>query len=112
MVFGLDEQDVTAMRDVLARHPQVEQAVIYGSRATGRYRYNSDIDLTLMGTSLDFATLSEIDHELDDLMMPYFIDLSIFQHIDNPSLVERIQEDGKVLYEKQPSATTPAPPTP
>ena len=33
---------------VLAAHPGVEQALLYGSRAKGNYRPGSDIDLCLV----------------------------------------------------------------
>ena len=44
--FGLPEHAVDKIRQVLAAHPEVERAVVYGSRAKGNYRNGSDIDLT------------------------------------------------------------------
>jgi predicted nucleotidyltransferase len=49
--------------------------VLYGSRAKGNYRPGSDIDLTLLGESLNLTELQKIELELDDLMLPYKIDL-------------------------------------
>lgn len=68
---------------VFAQFSAVESAVLYGSRAKGTHRVGSDIDLTLMGASLTHDDLNQIAAALDDLLLPYTIDLSIFAYIDN-----------------------------
>ena len=74
--------------------------VLYGSRARGTYKTGSDIDLTLWGAELTHSVLSRIDTELDELLLPYMIDLSIFRQIENPEMVKHIQRDGVSLYER------------
>ena len=101
--FGLKEATVQQSGVVLARYPQVEKAVLYGSRAKGNYRNGSDIDLTLCGEAdLTLHVLYRISDELDDLLLPYTIDLSIFSHIGDPDLIEHIQRLGMTFYEKEP----------
>lgn len=101
MRFGLTEEVLHKMNKVFRRYPQVAQAILYGSRAMGRHRYNSDIDLTLLGTNLDLKMLFRIETELDDLLIPYKIDLSNIDHIDNPDLVDHIRRVGKVFYQRE-----------
>jgi len=60
--------------------------ILYGSRARGNYRNGSDIDLALVGKELDLTTLFKVETELDDLLLPYKIDLSIHHKIENPDL--------------------------
>ncbi len=98
--FGLEASQIAAIRDVFTRHPDIEQAIVYGSRAKGDYRPWSDIDITLLGEQLDFSTLLQIENELDDLLLPYKIDLSLYHHIDDEPLLAHIRRVGKVLYEK------------
>ena len=100
MKYGLSERTLQKIQSVLSRYPQVEKAILYGSRAAGTYRNGSDIDLTLCGEALTHSVLSRIDTELDDLLLPYTIDLSIFHQIDNPAMVEQIQRIGIDFYEK------------
>ena len=45
--FLVKEAIIRKIRAVLAEFPQVEKAVLYGSRAKGDYKNSSDIDLTL-----------------------------------------------------------------
>ncbi len=100
MKYGLSNRTLQKIQSVLSHYPQVERAILYGSRATGTYRNGSDIDLTLYGDALTHSILSRIDTELDDLLLPYTIDLSIFDQIDNPVMVEQIQRIGVNFYEK------------
>lgn len=100
MKYGLSERTFQKIQGVLSHYPQVERAILSGSRATNTYRNGSDIDLTLCGDTLTHSVLSRIDTELDDLLLPYTIDLSIFHQIDNPDMVEQIQRIGVNFYEK------------
>lgn len=100
MKYGLSDRTLQKIRGVFSHYPQVEKAILYGSRATSTYRNGSDIDLTLYGAALTHSVLSRIDTELDDLLLPYTIDLSIFHQIDNPAMVAQIQRVGVNFYEK------------
>mgnify|MGYP006292978647 CR=1 FL=1 len=96
-LFGLPAEDYRRLCAVFARHPGVTSAIIYGSRATGRHRPNSDIDLTLEG-AIPWAEFLAIETELDDLLLPYTIDLSLKAQIDNPALLEHIESNGRQFY--------------
>ena len=98
MPYGLTDEDIQAITGVFDQYPAIEQAILYGSRAKGNYRPNSDIDLSLKGESLTLSTLFQIENDLDDLLLPYKIDLSIFHKIDNPDLVEHIERVGMVFF--------------
>lgn len=88
--------------DILTRfYPAVERAVLYGSRAKGNYKPGSDIDLTLYGTELTSALCATIADALDDLLLPYTIDLSVFAELKQPELEEHIQRVGVVFFERK-----------
>lgn len=99
--FGLKETTIQKICAILRRYPQVKQAILYGSRAKGNYKNGSDIDLTLRGgADLTLRVLYKIMDELDDLLLPYTIDLSIFKDIGDPDVIEHIQRVGVTFYEK------------
>lgn len=101
MRYGLSDSTIDRICHVLARHPQVEQAILYGSRAKGTYKNGSDIDLSLRGAAdLTLPVLYRIADELDDLLLPYHIDLSIWANISDLAMLDHIQRVGVVLYEK------------
>ena len=60
---------MAALQEVLAAYPELEEAILYGSRALDRHRPASDIDLILVGLALTSATLARIDADLDDLLL-------------------------------------------
>ncbi len=97
-VTGLPEAAIAAIRQVLASHPEVKVAILYGSRALGRHRSASDIDLTLIGPAISAAALASIEADLDDLLLPWMIDLSWLASIQHPALLAHIERVGVVLY--------------
>jgi uncharacterized protein len=105
---GLSEQTIDKIRAVLGSFPEVEKAVIYGSRAKGNYKPGSDIDLTLFGDRLTDRLHSRIFWALDDLLLPYKIDLSLFSQIRHPALIDHIQRVGIALFEREPSVASPS----
>ncbi len=98
MKYGLKEQIITQINSVFARYPEVEQVILYGSRAKGTYKNGSDIDLTLKGGNLDLAMINKISSDIDDLLLPYSVDISIFSQISNADLVDHINRVGVVFY--------------
>jgi predicted nucleotidyltransferase len=98
--FGLKPEIINQIQAVFEEFPGIEKAIVYGSRAMGNYRYNSDIDITLKGKNLGLTELFRTENELDELLLPYKIDLSLLHQIDNPDLIKHIEENGKTLYER------------
>jgi len=98
MEYGLKPEVIANINRVLAAHPGVEQALLYGSRAKGNYRLGSDIDLCLVGDTLTLTQLLKIENEIDDLLLPYKIDLSLFHTLDNQEFIEHIQRVGVAFY--------------
>lgn len=97
--LGLPREAAESIRRILRNHPDVEKAILYGSRAMETNRPGSDIDLTLIG-DLDYRELLVLETELDDLLLPYKIDLSLYRQLDNPSLIDHIQRVGKIVYQR------------
>ena len=95
--YGLSKQAIRDIKSTLAKYPQVTQAILYGSRAKGNFRAGSDIDLTLKGTELTLEILCKIENDLDDLLLPYKIDLSIYSKITDQAVLEHIDRVGKIF---------------
>lgn len=100
MDFGLKLETIDKINSIFKKYPQIDTAILYGSRAKGNYRNGSDIDITLSGDGLNHNIIGDVNLEIDDLLLPYMVDLSIFKQISNPDLVEHIQRVGKVFYQK------------
>lgn len=97
---GLSSDDCARLNAVFAHYPDIQKVILYGSRAKGNFRANSDIDLTIFG-DLDWQKFTQLESELDDLLLPYKVDLSLFAHLENTQLIEHIQRVGKVFYSRE-----------
>ena len=101
MDSGLNNNDIEKINSVLASHSEVEEGILYGSRAKGTYKPASDIDLTLVGMKLNLSIQQKIENELDDLMLPYKFDISIYHQISNKDLIKHIKRVGKYFFTKE-----------
>jgi predicted nucleotidyltransferase len=101
MKYGLSENTILKITHILEQFPVVEKAIIYGSRAKGNFKQSSDIDITLKGSNIDLQLLSRIILKLDDLLLPYKFDLSIYNHIANRELLDHINRVGQTFYETE-----------
>lgn len=99
--FGLSPKATAQIQSVFARFPQIEKAILYGSRAKGNFKPGSDIDLTLVSKQADLSLLFKIENDLDDLLLPYKIDLSFLSLIDNVNLIDHIQRVGIEFYSRE-----------
>ncbi len=100
-LYGLSSTVINKINEVFSSYQEIDKVLLYGSRAKGTYKQGSDIDLTIQSTSdIDYTTLCRIKNELDDLNLPYLIDLSIFSGIDNPDLIDHIKRIAIPFYQK------------
>ena len=106
MRYGLNSKHVNAINTIFKDYPEVEKAILYGSRAKGNYRKGSDIDLTLTGKNLTISKQFSIAVKLDDLLLPHKIDLSIYHKIDNQELIDHINKVGVIFYKRNAKAET------
>jgi predicted nucleotidyltransferase len=100
--YGLSNEHINAIKNVFSHHAKLEKVILYGSRAKGNYKPASDIDLTLIGNKLTFSDLAAIDNELDDLLLPYTFDISIYHQIENPDFIDHIKRIGIEFWIQNP----------
>jgi uncharacterized protein len=100
MKYGLSESTLERLIGVFKAHPEIEKVVLYGSRAKGNYKPGSDIDLTLHGALVTQRKCDEIADGIDELMLPYTVDLSVFATLNHPELQAHIERVGLELYRK------------
>ncbi len=109
MKFGLKEHIIDKIQQVFSSVSQVEEAILYGSRAKGNFRNGSDIDLVLKGKGLDLRVMNQLSEQLDDLLLPYMLDISVYRQISDPDLLDHIRRVGVIFYQKKLEDQQPAP---
>lgn len=99
--FGLQEDVIRKIVEILEKHEEVESAKIFGSRARGDYRKASDIDIALFGDNLTHTINTKIFYEIDNLYLPYLIDLINFNTLnEDDKLRKNILKEGVDIYAK------------
>jgi len=99
MQYGLTDRTFNTLNSIFQKYSGIKQVVLYGSRAKGKYRNGSDIDLTLKtDDAFTHSDLLHISGDFDDSNIPYFVDVSIYDKLSNPDLKAHIDRVGKVLY--------------
>lgn len=99
---GLPGTALQALTECFAPRTDIEQVWLYGSRALRRYRPNSDIDLCLQAPTLTLQGLWQLETQLDDLLLPWQIDLSVWHQLNHPELMAHIQRVGIPLLSDRP----------
>ena len=99
MNIGLSEIQVEKMQTIFSKYLEVESAILFGSRAKGNFRNNSDIDIVLNG-DISLTIRNKIFNDLEELDLPCEIDLIIFDKIDNQELIKHIENVGISLFDR------------
>lgn len=97
MKFGLRQEQVNQILRTVRSNSKVQEVIFFGSRARGDYRDNSDIDIAIKGKNLNSTEINMISSELDDLLLPYKIDLVYYETLKNRELRDKIDNEGVVL---------------
>ena len=100
MKYGLNENIIVNLKNIFSLYSEIEEVILYGSRAKGNYKNGSDVDLTFTGDELNQNNLNTISLKIDDLYLPYTFDLSLYKSIKNSELLEHISRVGIKIYSK------------
>ena len=92
---GLTDSQLQTIKNILREFPaQVESVSLFGSRATGTYKSNSDIDLVLYG-DIDSDSIDRLWTLFHESNLPYKVDVNAYQFARYP---EHIDSRAKVLF--------------
>ncbi|PWR71409.1 nucleotidyltransferase domain-containing protein [Methanospirillum lacunae] len=95
---GLSEVQISRIRSIFESYPNIHQVILFGSRAMGSHRYGSDIDIAVDSADVTLNDLLHLNALIDDLNLPFKVDLIQIQRIENPDLIDHIHRVGKILY--------------
>ena len=99
--FGLSAEIREAIIDVLMRYSDIDRVVLFGSRARGNFRPESDIDIAVVAPKLSDSNFAQLWNELDDLPLAFKLDVLHFERVTSASLSEKIQRDSVSFYDPE-----------
>jgi uncharacterized protein len=98
--MGVSKTLIEDIKKVIRKYPDVNRAVVFGSRANGSYKYNSDIDIAVFSNNLLMKDLNLLTDELKELNTIFDFDVLNFEKIDKKELLQNIEKDGIEIYVK------------
>ena len=97
-MFGLKNTTLDIIIREISKFKEIEEAIIFGSRAKGDFRQGSDIDIALKGPKIDQDIITKLSRKLNqEVPVPYFIDIISYEQITNKDLIEHIKRVGQKL---------------
>lgn len=95
---NLREKDLRTLQDTFRRFPFVREVRLYGSRATGRARRASDIDLAIFAPGIRPMQWSDLCEALEDAPIIYEIDVVRPDQLPDGPLKEKIARESVAIY--------------
>ena len=99
MKYGLTLEEYESIINVFRTSPEVEKAILFGSRAKGNFKNGSDIDIVVDGKNISFDDFLNLQIKLDALDILQKIDLIKFRSIENTDFIEHLQRLGITIYQ-------------
>lgn len=83
---------------IFSKYREIDKVMLFGSRARGDYRSNSDVDLCIFGDDITHLILAKIDMEINELNTPLSFDILAFNELSKQKLIKNILSEGVVIY--------------
>jgi predicted nucleotidyltransferase len=101
MIYGLSDAQRQEIIQFIAAYPEVEEAILFGSRALGTYKPASDVDIALKGPGVTASLAARLKFDIEeDTYLPYFFDFVAYPTITREALKAHIDGKGVCLYRK------------
>jgi predicted nucleotidyltransferase len=101
MRFGLNDIQFEQIVGIISNYPEIQQALIFGSRADGTNKESSDVDIAIKCPVSDSITIGKLLVDFEESSLPFFFDVVDYNKTENEKLKSHIDEYGVVFYEKK-----------
>ena len=98
-IAGLTDQELLQLRVALGTVKGLEKAVVFGSRATGKHKPNSDLDIALYGDGVGFGAIFDLEDALEAQGFPHELDILLVSIIQDDRLKAAIDRTAVVVFE-------------
>ena len=101
MKYGLSDKQLQEIAGIISSYSQIEQALIFGSRAIDTYKEASDVDIAIKGSKADSKLAAALKDQLEEeTYLPFFFDVIAYHSVQSEELKKHIRTKGKSIYRK------------
>jgi predicted nucleotidyltransferase len=99
--YGIAEKSNRLLLEAFPDYPEVEEVILFGSRAKGNYKKGSDIDLAIKGPECSAELALDIQSFInEELPVPYQVDVVDYGSLRHRELKEHIDRVGICYYRR------------
>jgi len=99
--YGITEKSMELLLDTFSKYPQIEEVILFGSRAKGNYKKGSDIDIAIKGKQCSADLVLKLQSYInEELLIPYMVDIVDYQSLNHVELKNHIDRVGKSIYHR------------
>ena len=99
MKYGLTETQLKNILNTFKQFKEIEEVILFGSRAMNTFKPTSDIDIALKGT-ITLNTISNLQAQLEEVNIIFPFDVVNYHSISNPDFLTHINRYGIRMYLK------------
>ena len=97
--FGLKDDATKIVLNIFKAYPQIEEVILFGSRALNTFKATSDIDFAIKGKNTHSILAALID-DFEESDLIYEVDVVDYERITSEKLIEHIDRHGVLFYRK------------
>ena len=97
-MYGFSEKQLKEIIQIFSSYKEIDEAILFGSRAKGTHKEASDVDIAIKGKNITYSFAAKLKSHLeDDTNLPYFFDIIAYKTITSKELKEHIRIYGKTI---------------
>jgi len=101
MKYGFSNKQLKEIVSFFREYSEVEEAVLFGSRAIDTYKEASDVDIALKGNNVTASLSAKMKFNIEeDTYLPFFFDFIAYSTITSEELKQHIRNKGVVIYRR------------
>jgi predicted nucleotidyltransferase len=92
--MNFNKDILNKIKNQIQRNKDIKEIILFGSRAKNVAKNGSDIDIAIIGNNLSFKDICDISANIEELNLPYKVDIINYNKITNSALLEHIKKVG------------------
>ena len=94
----IEEKLRLELESIFKKYKEIEQVILFGSRARQDNKYNSDIDLCLFGEKITHLIQAKVTMDIEEVNTPLSFDILNSNELTKEKLIENIKNEGIIIY--------------
>jgi type I restriction enzyme S subunit len=100
MQYSLTNEQLVAIKTIIASYSEIQKVVLFGSYATDSYQATADINFAISGDNLSADLSTKLKAQLKQKTNIAVVDVIDYEQITSKKLLQHIDDCGVVVYQQ------------